>query len=96
MENQRSSVTILPPTSCGSRLSYCSESCEAEVGQGTSLHIVLHIVFTVFRYTGLAAYSVACMHISCAPVSYPYFCTSAVINLDGRAKKKRTQASEMR
>ena len=37
MENQRSSVNILSPFSCGSRLSYCSESCKAEVGQGTSL-----------------------------------------------------------
>ena len=37
MENQRSSVNILPPGRCGSRLSYCSESCEAEVEQGTSL-----------------------------------------------------------
>ena len=40
MENQRSSVNVLPRESCGSRLSYCSESCEAEVGQGTSLRFV--------------------------------------------------------
>ena len=50
MENQRSSVNILPPTSCGSRLSYCSESGEAEVGQGTSLDylsiIMVQIIFS--------------------------------------------------
>ena len=46
MENQRSSVNILPPIS-GVRLSYCSESCEAEVGQGTSLCYCVECVILV-------------------------------------------------
>ena len=38
-----------PPTSCGSRLFYCNESCEAEVIQGTSLVVLSRLVPSI-RY----------------------------------------------
>ena len=37
MENQISSVKFLPPGAMVHACRYCNESCEAEVGQGTSL-----------------------------------------------------------
>ena len=38
MENQRASVKFLPPRSVVHACRNCSESCEAEVAQGTSLY----------------------------------------------------------
>ena len=37
MENQRPSVKFLPPRAVVHTCPYCSESCEAEVAQGTNL-----------------------------------------------------------
>ena len=56
MENQRPSVKFLSPRAVVHTCCYCSESCEAEVAQETSLHIPMaKTTRTAWKYTRVQA-----------------------------------------